>query len=51
MESGYKPEIDPRILNHGLKQKRVYYGGGCLNMVTVEPTNQAKERLIEEAEK
>lgn len=51
VESGFKPEIDPRILNHGLKQRSAYYGGGSLNMVTVEGTNAVIERRIQEAEK
>ena len=39
-EKGFKPTIDPKILNAGLKQKRAYYGGGSLNMKPVKGTNQ-----------
>ena len=28
LKSGYKPELDPRMLRAALKQKRAYYAGG-----------------------
>lgn len=49
-ENGYKPEIDPRILRAGLKQKRSYHAGGKLNMVTLEATNAIKEKKVSELE-
>lgn len=51
METGYKPELDPRVLRAALKQKTAYYRGGQLNMVVVEGTNKLKEKAVEEAEK
>jgi len=51
LDEGFKPEIDPRILNAGLKQKRAYYGGGKLNMVAIKGTNTLKQELIDKAEK
>lgn len=51
MDNGFKPEIDPRILNAGLKQKRAYYGGGSLNVKNIPATSKLKEKEIDAAEK
>ena len=51
LQSGYKPEIDPRILRAGLKQKRAYYGGGELNMNKIEATGVQLQRVEEKLEK
>jgi hypothetical protein len=42
VDGGYKPEIDPKILSQGLKQKRAYYGGGKLNMTKIPATSTLK---------
>ena len=51
LDGGFKPEIDPRILNAGLKKKRSYYAGGKLNMVVVDATNKKKQELLDKLEK
>ena len=51
LEEGFKPEIDPKILEAGLKKKRSYYAGGKLNMVVVDATNKKKQDLIDKLEK